>query len=105
VDVIEDEGEIVLSVDLPGIKQEDINIEMNGDLLSVSGQRALPDESRREKYVRVERQYGPFRRSFTIGVQVQQDNVSANFENGVLEIHLPKAEAVKPKRVEVKVGN
>jgi HSP20 family protein len=105
VDVIEDEHEIIVSVDLPGVKQEDIKIELNGDSLVVSGTRALPEESQREKYVRVERQYGEFQRSFTIGVQLQQDNVSAHYENGVLEVHLPKAEEVKPKRVEVKVGS
>jgi HSP20 family protein len=64
---------------------------------------ALPEENR-EKYVRVERQYGPFQRSFTIGVSLQQDRVTASYTDGVLEIHLPKAEEVKPKRVEVKVG-
>lgn len=105
VDVIENEHEIVLSVDLPGVQQEGINIELNGDTLSVSGVRPLPEEAQREKYLRVERQYGEFKRNFTLGVQIQQDNVSATFENGVLEVHLPKVEAVKPKRVEVKVGS
>lgn len=103
VDVLEDGDEIVVRVDLPGVSQDEIKIELTGESLTISGDRALPEEHR-EKYVRVERQYGPFQRSFTIGVPLQQDKVTAGYTDGVLEIHLPKAEELKPKRVEVKVG-
>jgi len=104
VDVIEDEHEIVLRADLPGMKQDDIKIELTAEALTLSGSRPAPDEADREKHVRIERVYGPFQRSFTIGVPLQQDKVTAQYHDGVLEIHLPKAEEIKPKRVEVKVG-
>jgi len=105
VDIVEDEHEIVLRADLPGLKQDDIKIELTSDSLTVSGNRPVPDEASREKHVRLERTYGPFQRSFSIGIPLQQDQVTAGYTDGVLEIHLPKAEEIKPKRVEVKVGN
>ena len=104
VDVAEDENEIVLRADLPGVGQDNIKIELTGDSLTLTGTRPLPDEATRNKYVRVERHYGPFQRSFTISVPLQHDKISASYRDGVLEVHLPKAEEVKPKRVEVKVG-
>jgi len=104
VDVLEDANEIVLRIDLPGVEQDQIKIELSGESLTISGSRALPDEASRDKYVRVERNYGPFQRSFTIGVPLQQDKVTAGYTDGVLEVHLPKAEEIKPKRVEVKIG-
>ncbi|MBW3622430.1 MAG: Hsp20/alpha crystallin family protein [Armatimonadetes bacterium] len=104
VDVIEDQEEIVLRVDLPGVNQDEIKIELTGENLTISGSRPLPGEDERSKYVRVERQYGPFQRSFTIGVPLHQDKVTADYTDGVLEVHLPKSEETKPKRVEVKVG-
>jgi HSP20 family protein len=103
VDVYEDENEIVLRVDLPGMKQDEIKIELAGDSLTLSGARVLPEQDR-ERYVRLERIYGPFQRSFTIGVPLQHDKVAASYHDGVLELHLPKAEEIKPKRVEVKVS-
>ena len=104
VDVLEDEHEIVLRADLPGMKQDDIKIELTNESLTLSGVRPAPDAVAQEKHVRVERVYGPFQRSFTIGIPLQPDKVTAQYHDGVLEIHLPKAEEVKPKRVEVKVG-
>jgi HSP20 family protein len=103
-DVYEDENVILLRVDLPGVRQNDIKIDLAGDSLTLSGARPAPEVSEGENYVRLERRYGPFRRSFSIGVPLQQDKVTASYENGVLEVRLPKAEEVKPKRVEVKIG-
>ena len=103
VDVFEDHEVIVIKADLPGIKQEEIDIEMTDDTLTIRGERKFDDEQRREHYVRVERQYGNFQRSFTIGLPIQPDKVTANYRNGILEVTLPKAEAIKPKKVQVSV--
>jgi HSP20 family protein len=103
VDVYEDHDAIVIKADLPGIKQEEIDIEMTDDTLTIRGERTFEDEARREQYVRVERQYGKFQRSFTIGLPVQADKVTASYRNGILEVTLPKAEAIKPKKVQVSV--
>src|SRR5262245_45196239 len=101
VDVYEDQDAIVIKVDLPGMKQEEIDIERNNETLTIKGERKFEDEARREKYVRVERQYGLFQRSFTIGIPVEAEKVKATYRDGILELTLPKAEAVKPKKVQV----
>lgn len=101
VDVYEDNDKIVIKADLPGLNQEDIDIEMNGDTLTLRGERKFDDEARREGYVRIERQYGAFQRSFTIGVPIEPDQVKATYKNGILELTVPKAEATKPKKVQV----
>jgi HSP20 family protein len=103
VDIYEDHDAIVIKTDLPGMKQDEIDIEMTDDTLTIQGERHFEDEARREHYVRVERQYGKFQRSFTIGLPVQADKVSATYRNGILEVTLPKAEAVRPKKVQVSV--
>jgi HSP20 family protein len=104
VDVYEDGHAIVIHADLPGLNLEDINIELTNDTLTLKGERKFADEANREKYVRIERQYGAFQRTFTIGVPIQTDQVKATYSNGVLELTLPKAEAVRPKKVQVTVG-
>lgn len=103
VDVYEDQDNIVIRVDLPGVKQEDIDVQLNGDVLTIRGERKFEDEQRRDNYVRIERQYGAFQRSFTIGVPVEEEKVRATYRNGILELTIPKAEAVKPKKVQVSV--
>jgi HSP20 family protein len=99
VDVYEDGDAIIIRADLPGVSQEDIDIEMNGDTLTIKGDRKFEDEEHRDRYVRLERQYGAFQRSFTIGVPVDVNEVKAAYRNGILELTLPKAEASKPKKV------
>lgn len=103
VDVYEDQDAIVIKADLPGMKQEEIEVEMNGDTITLQGERKFEDEARRDKYVRVERQYGAFQRSFTIGVPIEADKIKATYRNGILELTIPKAEATKPKKVQVSV--
>jgi HSP20 family protein len=104
VDIFEDKDEIVVKAELPGLKQEDIDIELTGDTLTLKGERKFEDTQRRDNYVRVERAYGAFQRAFTIGVPVQHDGVTATYKDGVLEVHLPKSEATKPKKVQVAAG-
>ena len=101
VDVYEDQDSIVIKIDLPGMSQEDIDIELNNDNLTIKGERKFGDDEHREKYVRIERQYGMFQRTFTIGIPVESDKVKAKFRNGILELMLPKSEGVKPKKVQV----
>lgn len=101
VDILEDANEIVVRAELPGIKQEDIDIELTGDTLTLRGERKFADTQRQDNYVRVERAYGQFQRSFTIGVPVRSDAVTAAYKDGLLEVHLPKSDETKPKKVQV----
>jgi len=104
VDIAEDANEITVHAELPGLKQEDIDIELTGDTLVIKGERKFADAARQDTYVRIERAYGAFQRSFTVGVPVQHDKVSATYKDGVLEVHLPKSEETKPKKVSVTAG-
>ena len=104
VDVAENQNEVVLRAELPGMKQEDIDIELTGDTLTIGGERRFEDEQRRETFVRVERSYGRFQRAFTLGVPVQHDQVRASYRDGILEVHLPKSEDTKPRKVQVSAG-
>jgi len=101
VDVFEDGDAIVIKADLPGMDQQNIDIEMNGDVLTIKGERLFEDEARRDNYIRIERQYGAFQRSFTIGIPIEAEKVRAAYRNGILEVTIPKAEVVKPKKVQV----
>ena len=105
VDVAENQNEVVLRAELPGMKQEDIDIELTGDTLMIRGERRFEDEQRRENFVRVERSYGRFQRSFTLGLPVQHDAVRATYRDGVLEVVLPKSEATRPRKVQVSSSN
>jgi len=104
VDVMENENAVVLRAELPGMKQEDIDIELTGDTLTLRGERRFENGARKDNYVRVERSYGRFQRSFTLGVPVQHDKVNATYRDGVLEISLPKSEETKPRKVQVTAG-
>jgi len=100
VDILETEGDLIVRAEIPGVKREDIDIEVTAESLVIRGERKL-DEQAKEKYLRVERAYGPFERSFSIGVPVQPDKIKATYRDGVLEILVPKAEEVKPKKIEI----
>jgi HSP20 family protein len=102
VDVYEDSDVIIIRADLPGINQADIDIEMIGDSLTIRGERKFEDDTRRDNYIRVERQYGAFQRSFTIGIPIDPDRVTASYRNGILELTVPKAEVSRPKKVVIK---
>lgn len=100
VDILETENDLIVRAEIPGVSREDIDIEVTGESLAIRGERKMNDEDR-DKFLRVERPYGPFQRSFTIGTPVQADKVSASYRNGVLEVVIPKAEEVKPKKIQV----
>jgi HSP20 family protein len=100
VDVYEDETSVVVRAELPGMKREDISIEVTQESLTIGGDRKFePDESR--KYVRMERPYGPFARTFAINIPIRTGEVKASYKDGILEVVVPKSEDTKPKKVEV----
>jgi len=103
VDVSEDEYEIVLHVELPGMKKEEIDIELSGDLLRLSGERKREEVTRGENFHRIERHYGAFQRSFQIEAPIDSAHVAAAYEDGVLTVRLPKQAAVKSRQIQIDV--
>lgn len=103
LDVYQTENEIVVSAAVPGIKPEDIDISVTGDTLTIKGETVAEERVEEGNYIRQERRYGRFERSMTLPVEVQADKADAVFENGVLKLSLPKAEAVKPRQIKVTV--
>lgn len=104
VDVKETDQALTFYVEVPGMRQEDIEVELVGDVLSIRGKREFAEEEQRDNFVRIERSYGSFQRSFTIGVPVKADEIDAVYRDGVLTVTLPKADEVKPRRIEVKTS-
>ena len=104
MDLVETEDAFVLKADLPGVTESDVNVEVEDNVLTVSGERKAEHEDKREGYVRVERSYGSFRRSLTLPEGVDADAVSASFDRGVLEVRIPKPEQRKPHRVRISAG-
>lgn len=102
VDIKETDTDIQIKADVPGMKLEDIDVSVDEDQLVIKGERKIEKEEKEKDYVRIERSYGSFYRSFNIGVPVKADQIKASYKNGVLDISLPKAEARKPKKIEVK---
>jgi HSP20 family protein len=101
VDIYETENELVLSAELPGVNEKDVEIKVEDGTLSIKGERKLEKETKEENYHRIERAYGSFFRSFTLPNYVDYDNISAEFENGLLKVHMPKKTEVKPKKVKI----
>jgi HSP20 family protein len=102
VDVKETDNDLTFVVDLPGVKDEDIEVELTGDVLTICGKREMAKEERREDYLRMERNYGEFRRSFTLSFPVKPDDIRAAYDRGVLRVTLPKAEGAKAHKVPVR---
>ena len=105
MDLVESGEHFVLRADLPGMTEEDIEIELEDGTLTVSGERKLEHEERQEGFHRVERSFGEFSRSLTLPKGVDADAVSARFDRGVLEILIPKPEARKPRRISIANGS
>ncbi|MBI3948746.1 MAG: Hsp20/alpha crystallin family protein [Armatimonadetes bacterium] len=104
VDISEDKDEITLAVDLPGVSQSDIDIQLEGETLIIRGERTLPDQGE-ATCVRAERLSGPFMRTFTVATPVEGDKVSASYRDGVLMVSIPKAEETKPRRIAITAGD
>src|SRR5579864_5475897 len=103
VDVYEDEHNVALKIEVPGIDEKDIDIRVENNTLTVHGDRKIEKEEKEENYRRVERQYGSFTRTFTLPPTVDTDNVQATYDRGVLKITLPKKAEAKPKQIKVNV--
>ncbi|MGH9495217.1 MAG: Hsp20/alpha crystallin family protein [Candidatus Sulfotelmatobacter sp.] len=101
VDVYEDEHKVSLKIEVPGIDEKDIDVRVENNTLSVHGERKIEKEEKEENYRRVERQYGSFTRTFTLPQTVDTENVSANYDKGMLKITLPKKAEAKPKQIKV----
>src|SRR5580765_3841999 len=105
VDVYEDEHKVVLKLEVPGVKQEDLDVQVENQTLTVRGQRTFEKEEKEENFQRIERRYGSFSRSFSLPPTISTESVKADYENGVLKIELAKREEAKPKQIKVNVGS
>jgi HSP20 family protein len=105
VDVYEDEHNVTLKIEVPGIDEKDIDVRIENNTLTVHGERKFEKEEKEENYRRMERQYGSFTRTFTLPSTVNHDNVQADYDKGVLKIKLEKKAEAKPKQIKVNVGS
>lgn len=103
VDVYEDENSFLIKLELPEVNKDDVKVSLNENTLSISGERRVENEQKRDNYHRVERSYGQFYRSFTLPPNVNTAAINAQFKDGMLRLTLPKKEEAKPKQIEVKV--
>lgn len=102
LDLYQTDNEVVVKANIPGIRPEDIDISVSGDTLTIQGEVREEQESEEKQYMVRERRYASFARSITLPSAVEADKATAEFENGVLILSLPKVEEVKPKRIAVK---
>src|SRR3982074_2650962 len=105
VDIYEDEHNITLKLEAPGIDEKDIDVRIDNNTLTVHGERKIEKEEKEENFRRVERQYGSFTRTFTLPPTVETDNVSATYDKGVLKVKLAKKAEAKPKQIKVNVSS
>ena len=105
VDIYEDEHSITLKVEVPGMNEKDLDIKLENNTLTLSGERKFEKEEKEENFHRIERRYGSFSRSFTLPNTVESENVQANYENGILSIKLAKRAEARPKQIKVNAGN
>ena len=101
IDVVEEEDKFSVKVELPGVKEEDVNVSIVGDTLTIQGEKKAESEIKRKGYYYSETSYGSFSRSITIPSTIDTGKIEANYDKGVLEISLPKAPEVKPKKITV----
>ena len=104
VDIYETEHELVVKADLPDVDPKDLDIRVENNILTIRGERKFEKEVNEENYLRVERSYGSFARSFTLANTVNPDAIKAEYRNGVLTLTIPKREEARPKQIKVNVG-
>jgi HSP20 family protein len=104
VDIYETEHELVVKADLPDVDPKDLDIRVENNLLTIRGERKFEKKVSEENYLRVERSYGSFARSFTLANTVNSEAIKADYQNGVLTLSIPKREEAKPKQIKVNVG-
>ena len=105
MDLVETEDHFVLKADLPGLSEEDVKLEFEDNVLTLSGERKVEHETKKEGFYRLERSTGAFSRSLTLPDGIDVDAVAATFDRGVLEVRIPKPEERKPRRVAIQVGD
>ena len=104
VDIYETEQELVVKADLPEVNPQDLDIRVENNILTIRGERKFENKVNEENYLRVERAYGSFSRSFSLANSVKSDAIKADYQNGVLTLSIPKREEAKPKQIKVNVG-
>jgi HSP20 family protein len=102
VDLREEDNQYVLCADMPGMRKEDIDIHVENNVLTVTGERRFEAEQKKDTYHRIERAYGKFVRSFSLPVRVVAESINASYKDGVLQVAIPKAEESKPKKIAIK---
>jgi HSP20 family protein len=103
VDIYEDNDTFLLKLELPEMNKEDIKVNLNENVLAISGERRFENEDKRDGYHRVERSYGQFYRSFTLPPNINTEAINAEYKDGVLRLSLPKREEAKPKQISVDI--
>lgn len=103
VDIYETENELVLRADLPDLQEKDLDIRVENNMLTIRGERKFDQTVKQDNYLRIERAYGTFSRSFSLPNTVNPEGIKAEYRNGVLEIRMPKREESKPKQIRVTV--
>ena len=104
MDMRENDGEVLVSLELPGMSKSDIKVSVKNDVLSITGEKKAEKADEKENVHRVERTYGYFKRSVALPVEVDSGKVKASFKDGVLKVTLPKVEAKKPKEIPIQVS-
>jgi HSP20 family protein len=105
MDLVETDDQFVLRADLPGMSESDVDLSLDDNVLTISGERKTEHESKGEGFYRVERATGAFSRSLTLPEGVDGDAISARFDRGVLEVRIPKPEQRKPRKLQIQVGD
>ena len=105
VDIAETENGYEIRAELPGVSEEDVNVSVTDNLLTVKGEKRQGTETEGKNYHRVERRYGSFQRSFTLPRHIETDAIKAGFRDGVLTLGIPKAEAAKPTEIPIKINS
>jgi HSP20 family protein len=104
VDIFETENELVVKADLPDVNPQHLDIRVENNILTIRGERKFETKGNGDNYLRVERAYGPFSRSFSLANSVKSEAIKADYQNGVLTLSIPKREEAKPKQIKVNVG-
>ena len=104
VDIIEGDKKVNLRAELPGMKKEDVHVEVNDDTITLRGERKIEKEDKKQNYHRIERSYGSFHRSFSLPDTVDRGKIEAHYKDGILEVTIPRGEEAKPKAVQIDVN-
>jgi HSP20 family protein len=103
VDIYETENDLVIKADLPEVNPQDLDIRVANNILTIRGERKFEQKVNEENYLRIERAYGAFTRSFSLANSVKSEEIKAEYQNGALSLHIPKREETKPKQIKVNV--